>query len=80
MYGDQTPRKGTTMAQWKAGYTYENVHGEQRDWLYFHAADSRTMKRKDLNAATRNAVKRAKERLIKRGVVKPRVFSINCVG
>lgn len=65
------------MAQWKVGYQLPNGN---KDWLYLHAADSKSMKMKDHNIATRNAAKRAKERLTKKGVGPVRVFEVVCVG
>lgn len=43
------------------------------------SADSRSMKRADLRAATRKAIAKAKARLAKRGI-KAKAVSCNCVG
>lgn len=65
------------MAMWKAEVS--KVGTGSRDFLYFSSADAKSMKRADLNAATKKAAARAKERFAKKGVA-VRVLSVGCVG
>lgn len=66
------------MAIWNVRYVFVAAPSVPRG-LYFYAADARTMRQKDLDAAVRNAAKRAKERLEKKGE-KVRILELNCVG
>lgn len=64
-------------AQWKATYRRPNC---LNDYMYFHAADARSMSKKALRAAVVNARKRAKAKLAKQGITDAQIIAVNCVG
>jgi len=64
-------------AQWKVTYRRPN---QCKDYLYFYAADARSMKPKAIRAAIVNAKKRAKAKLIKQGITDAEILALNCVG
>lgn len=64
-------------AQWKATFRRPNC---LKDYVYFCAADARSMKPKHLRAAVVNARKRAKAKLLKQGVKDAEILAVNCVG
>ena len=64
------------MAQWNV--EFEHKATGTRRYVYLHAADARSMKRAHLNAAVRNAVKRAKAKLEKQR--EWRTMAARCVG
>lgn len=65
-------------AMWKAKVAYKDTPGLV-DYLYFYAADAKSMKRKDLSASVKNAKLRAKQRFARRGRA-VRVIEVTCVG
>jgi hypothetical protein len=65
-------------AMWKAKVAYNDTPGLV-EYLYFYAADAKSMKRKDISAAARNAKLRAKQRFARKGR-SVRVLEVNCVG
>lgn len=65
------------MAMWKATYQRPNC---LNDYLYFNAADARSMSKAALKAATVNAKKRAKAQLAKNGIKDAKLVAVNCVG
>lgn len=52
-------------AQWKATYRRPNC---LNDYVYFSAADARSMSKRALRTAVVNAKKRAKAKLVKQGI------------
>lgn len=65
------------MAMWKATYRRPN---SLRDYVYFNAADARSMSKAALKKADANAVKRALSVLEKKGVTDALIVQVNCVG
>ena len=65
------------MATWKAMYRRPKCLD---DYLYFTAADARSMSRAAQDKAVANAKKRALDRLAKKGVTDAEVVCVNCVG
>lgn len=65
------------MAMWKATYRRPNCLD---DYLYFNAADARSMSKAAQAAAVANAKKRAKDRLAKNGISDAKIVAVNCVG
>lgn len=65
------------MARWKATYRRPN---RLDDYLYFNAADARSMSPLALKKADDNAKRRASERLAKKGVTDAVIVRVNCVG
>ena len=75
--GEKRERNKPVAAMWKATYRRPN---SLDDYLYFHAADARSMSRKHIRAAIVNAQKRAKLRLARKGITDARIMAVNCVG
>ena len=67
-------------ALWNIKYETKNADGSTTEAsTYFHSADAKSMKRKDINASRVNAAKRCKARFAKKGV-KITVVGLQCVG
>lgn len=64
-------------AMWKATYRRPN---SLNDYLYFNAADARSMTKKAQRVAVANAKKRAQQQLAKKGIKDAVVVAVNCVG